>query len=142
MKGHITLQQASMPGGCMEEVRAALFSCYQVCTGLDAPAAPLVAALPDKRHDWAACCHSDTLCCIELQRGGRTTACDGLLSLASEISRAHVTAHAMLRTSYVARKRSVIQLEGFEAGGNFDGAQSECQAFCSSAQRWQSCRFQ
>ena len=33
----------------------------------------------------------------------------------------------MLRTSFVARKRSVIQLEGFGAGGNFDGAQSECK---------------
>ena len=33
----------------------------------------------------------------------------------------------------------MIQLEGFEAGGNFDGAsvrQRECQAFCSSAQHW------
>ena len=26
MKGHITLQQASMPGGCMEGLRAALRS--------------------------------------------------------------------------------------------------------------------
>ena len=49
----------------------------------------------------------------------------------------------MLRTSYVWRDmRSVIQLVRFEAGDNFDEAQSECQAFCSSAQRWQSCRFQ